>query len=659
MSEQETLRLVAEVVDKWSGPLRNLRRDLQSIRPTQGNTRLAQSYDDIRRSVEGLTRGVRTGLTPVLTGLGVTTLSVAGAVAALSAAVRGFSQNTVALSYLRRETGLTIDRMRELEAFGERVGTTGDAVRGGLSSFARNMQELRHGTGDTLNSLWGRDSTGNLRKFLTELRGVGSNEEALRRVFDILDRTPNAQNRQDILTAFGLPPELGRVVGAEREKVLAEIRKNLGPLGKDGETGAKRLEDAISGLREQWRGFQNDLATGGALDAVRDILVQLREFAAANRGNFASGVRDFFREVVPAAKSVAESLISIKDTLTSLEKSAEWFNRFTGTDGTKIEPWFDLPKFLREPFGGSFGSRLRNSLGIGDDGDKKAIKEGASEGVQDGIRKMRDELRGRGGGDFGGARAIPTSLQGSWDGYRSSGAGGGTTRGTLGDTAANIRESILGSGTPGQYRPVYTLGKADLSDAVVNTIAGEAYTNNQASVDAVISNMLNRVGTKTYGPSGNLREVARAPGQYTGYRRASAIEAEFIRSRIRAVASGAVPDATGGSNEYRAAWYRGPWARRHADDGVVVGGNRFAFNPRGGRGLFSPYDDAERRAMRDRLSSTAKDSAVGSLNLNGNARVQIDLNGFPRGVRLQTEAGGIFREIELRRGRMPSAVEAK
>jgi hypothetical protein len=82
-------------------------------------------------------------------------------------------------------------------------------------------------------------------------------------------------------------------------------------------------------------------------------------------------------------------------------------------------------------------------------------------------------------------------------------------------------------GKPGQYRPEYKISDADLSDAVVNTIAGEAHTNDQRSVDAVIHNMLNRVGTSAYGPSGNLREVARAPGQYAGYRRANAREAEF------------------------------------------------------------------------------------------------------------------------------------
>ncbi len=147
--------------------------------------------------------------------------------------------------------------------------------------------------------------------------------------------------------------------------------------------------------------------------------------------------------------------------------------------------------------------------------------------------------------------------------------------------------------TPGTYRPEYHLSNADLSDAVVGTIAGEAYTNNQESVDAVINNMLNRVGSRGWGPSGNLQDVASARGQYSAYgHRASSAEAEYIRSRIRAIASGQVRDNTDGSNQYRASGVgyggRGRW-----NDGrptLLVGGNRFAYDPASRNGPYAPYN---------------------------------------------------------------------
>ena len=146
----------------------------------------------------------------------------------------------------------------------------------------------------------------------------------------------------------------------------------------------------------------------------------------------------------------------------------------------------------------------------------------------------------------------------------------------------------------GKYRPVYKPGDKDLSDKVVDTIAGEASTRNPAAIDAVINNMFNRLGTRGYGPSGNLEEVARSQGesgrqpQYTGYRQTSAQEAEFIRSRIKAIASGGMPDTTKRSMEYRGAYLYNEFARRHPE-GVGVGGNWFF--PTGAReGPYRAYD---------------------------------------------------------------------
>jgi hypothetical protein len=197
-----------------------------------------------------------------------------------------------------------------------------------------------------------------------------------------------------------------------------------------------------------------------------------------------------------------------------------------------------------------------------------------------------DKLMGGGGssggggasGDSSGASGTPTGTSSTTGDSKSTGDSKADTGGT----------QPAPPGAEGTFRPVYKLGGADLSDAVVNTIAGEAYTNNQESVDAVINNMLNRVGSKGWGPSGDMQQVARARGQYAGYRKANAKEAEFIRNRIKAIASGGVKDNTGGSNEYRAGSYRGPWYQHHRD-APVVGGNRFGFNPKVSNGPYAPY----------------------------------------------------------------------
>jgi len=209
-------------------------------------------------------------------------------------------------------------------------------------------------------------------------------------------------------------------------------------------------------------------------------------------------------------------------------------------------------------------------------------RTGAGSGGLTGLRKAA----GLGGGDVGGGDP------GSGGGGEGPGGGAARTVGNL--SSASTRRKAFGHphisgghGKGGQYRDPYKLGDADLSDSVVNTVAGEARMNDPNSVDAVIDNMVNRVGTKGYGPSGNLEEVATAPGQYAGRRKASAAEAERIRNRIKAIASGEVPDITHGANEYRAGSYNGPWARNHSD-APVIGGNRFARNPAVAPGPHAP-----------------------------------------------------------------------
>lgn len=163
-------------------------------------------------------------------------------------------------------------------------------------------------------------------------------------------------------------------------------------------------------------------------------------------------------------------------------------------------------------------------------------------------------------------------------------------------SAQQLQQSEVPAGAKGTYRNVYNLSEADLSDDVVNTIAGEARLSDPRGVDAVVNNMLNRVGTKGWGPSENMQQVARAPGQYTGYRKATPEEAAMIRERIKAVASGSVPDPTNGADSYRASSYLEGAGRGKTFDNLAreqgynnVGGNVFAKDPKVQAGPYAPY----------------------------------------------------------------------
>jgi hypothetical protein len=234
-------------------------------------------------------------------------------------------------------------------------------------------------------------------------------------------------------------------------------------------------------------------------------------------------------------------------------------------------------------------------------------RKGVYDGLYDFYQAMKTGLLG-GGSAAGGAGLIKASYEEGGAGGAGGTAAGGLPDGAGGHVGATIhalRPAALGQGgigsdfaasaranaaqgpegAEGTYRPAYKLGDKDLSGSVVNTIAGEASTKNQAAIHAVIDNMMNRVRSEGYGPSGNLEEVARAPGQYTGYRHATAEEAAMIRARIRAIAGGG---RTHGSMEYRGAWLYDQFKRRHPE-GTGIGGNWF-FRTKTPAGPYAAYD---------------------------------------------------------------------
>lgn len=187
----------------------------------------------------------------------------------------------------------------------------------------------------------------------------------------------------------------------------------------------------------------------------------------------------------------------------------------------------------------------------------------------------------------------------------------------------------------GTYRPVRELSEKDLSDNVVNVIAGEARLSDPKGVDAVINVMMNRLGTSGYGPSNSLEDVATAQNssgdkQFAGYRKATPEQAAMIRERIKKIASGTEPDVTGGANEFRAATYTGPWAQKHPEK-VNIGGNNFARNTNESAvGPYSPFKEpmavATNQKPKDNEVLQKIASQTPSISLTGNNKMSNDTN---------------------------------
>ncbi|MRI57679.1 hypothetical protein D8770_27810 [Methylobacterium sp. DB1607] len=536
--------------------------------------------------------GVLRGVTPVLSGLGVAGIGVGLSIAGAASAIGEFSSKTRGLSQTAKDIGLTIDQLRTFNALGERFGVTADTMTSAAKSFAGSMFEIKR-QGSTFIKLQAM----NLGKLAEDLASSKNMEQAIQRGMEGLRKIPDAEVRRRVSRLLFGTDDVGLIASNVTGTVagtMKEISSAIGKMDKETEEAAKNFQKHMNHISEA--------AERAKLKFIGPLL---------------EGIVGVIDNIENAAKNPeAAKLKMLRDSRADADKAAQ------------SAPW---------PLKGYF-ERQRDSIDAEIRKLEDATRKGTREGMKDALRDQQNggatfQQQSYGGGPAGGGSLIQKAAWGGFggggplggapggDGHGGGSGGGGSAsagvptsgdfggagplagRGSGGPIERPAGPSGAESGTParagqftssspeaaGKYRPQRTLTDRDLSDAVVNTIAGEARLKSPGGADAVINNMFNRLGTKGWGPSRDLHDVARAPGQYEGYRRATEAEATFIRDRIRAIASGGVPDNTNGANSFRASWYRGPWYRRHGHKGKDIAGNTFAFDPSIPNGPYAPY----------------------------------------------------------------------
>ena len=495
-----------------------------------------------------------------------------GVVAALGKMAQGFEK----AYYQSSRTGSTVAALNAFKYAASQTGSTADEASAAVENLALKIRENR-----------------GFRTLVQNITGDKSND-VTRQITELGTAFSRMTSEQAHATAslLGLPEHLLLALqNPEFAKYQAEYQAKARAMGVDLEKAAQDGKSLTQALRDVRSTLDLivDSADSPLFQQLDKPLRDLNAFLLAHGkdiadilGRIAGALLKLFTAVVehlPDLDRLAERMGGWETVFTGLAAiiSVAFVGRLAGMLGSlRAMTLLGMPPWMLAVLGVGVGAAAAyNSL---DDKSKANIAAHPAETLGGGL----------GGGDFDDNYG---SRFGRWLKKKMGGDRVGR-KGLM--TGERNPGSLKGTQAPdpqnsGTYRPQYKVGDKDTSDAVVNTIAGEAITSNGQSVDAVINNMMNRVGTESYGPSGNLEEVARARGQYAGYRKASAKEAEYIRSRIKAIGSGGVPDNTNGANEYRAGTYTGPWAQNHAN-APIIGGNRFAYNPKGGLSPYAPYE---------------------------------------------------------------------
>jgi hypothetical protein len=347
VSSEETLRLVAQVVDKYSVPIAQMRASLGALseRTTsahksgkQAATAHSVAFAELRKQIKETADNTKNILSPALTTLGIGAISTGAAIAGITAAVKGFSDSSRGLAFANRETGLSVQHLRELQALAPRIGSAPEALTQSLADFNTNLDQWKNRLGPLREFFASRFGEGAayIRQLGVELLHTTDRWQQLNLVEKLAAQMPKESERREFYARLGLDPNLARLKGKEFTDALADVRTSLKPLGPNDIIKGKESAQAFDRLRESITSLKDTIGAElspemtKATNAVRNFInahgEDLRkllhdithELESANWKKFGDDLRAAAKWVDGTAQSlggwkvVMEGLIALK-----------------------------------------------------------------------------------------------------------------------------------------------------------------------------------------------------------------------------------------------------------------------------------------------------------------------------------------------------------
>ncbi len=670
MSEQETMRLVAEVVDKYSGPMRDMQKSLRQLSDrTRGvhadgakQTKAhAKAYEDLG--------GAISKVVPALGIAGGAALSVSAAIAGVVASVKALGDTSLSLLHVGRQAGLSATQLRSYAEMGERVGISSETMTAGITKFSAFMDANARRAPFAL-EVW-RQMPGSFEAIGQSLRGL-SRSDQLKRVFDFIGttRAPMDQKRK-LLGMMGLPEDLAGATKEELRSALREAEEWSKAHPIDVAKGL-RARHGFDELRAAVQGLKDDLSVDFA-PTVTTAVRALGEVTEATAGGL--------RELVKILRALRDGNLSFDFTPPKGSNFEALGKYLSDPDrGTKLidslkrrKTSFDTSEY---PAGGKLQPLTMDGVQklFNKDDLKNSTKEGATKGVFDGLMQwfsfMRTSATGDGAG--GAARVIKASYSPGGSGRdRDAGAGGNVN--IPDQPASNLKGSDFLREQRARFADELKNNPQTRKElAALTTLEGnpanvtEALMNRMAMIHGTIAKGMH---SGFYGPinrgqlAGAMAALERNPKRMAQVNKAID-EVLAGRNVLRgATDQGMVSDPNGrwpggrvyGQDQVYNDWGGGPGghegARRFREAQqrqVEQGGSSIALH---GEMLRKHFGHRSQRPA-NLLSHAQRAGLMGQPDsLTGNASLDINLNGFPRGTRTATEISGMFKQVRLNRGK--------
>lgn len=365
-SQDDSLKIAAEIVDKFSGPLKDMQRSLRALSGTatiahKEGARHAKEHEhrigELRKEFIESGRQVRELFVPALASIGIAGFSAAEGIKKIAESIVDFGQSARSLTYLSRQTGLTVDQLRELEALAPRIGSSANEMSRGLGAFAEHMEKLRRmaqlpggiGIAEQAHEIAqamgvagprARQFEFDVQRLMRNMQGRGRFEQ-LEQIEQFLDRIQDFSQKRAFLRAFGLDENLANAKNFQDFKAqIEDIHKRLGEMTDEERQRGLRAAEGFDHLRESLDKLKESVGAGLA-DQMAQITNGMADFVSQHGKDIAEFFEDVAKWIKEAdwsgfAKDVREAATGIN---TAAEAMGGWKTVIEGLIVLRLSGW--------------------------------------------------------------------------------------------------------------------------------------------------------------------------------------------------------------------------------------------------------------------------------------------------------------------------------
>ena len=426
-TEQEVMKLVAELEDKYSVPMKQMQKAVRDMAHAskaanaeagkaarEHSARLRELHERFAK-VKDFASGA---LTPAFATMGITAFSAGAAINSLAESLKNAGERYRVLQDTVKRGGVSAQYVGVLSKTFEGLGIDGDKANDAVARLGETFDKLNRSTNsDERNRLTAL--FGNALPYLDSIvAGAKSREDAITRIAKaITDESVPIDIRRKLAEGVGLPPELASRSGAEfgksfRRAVARELAHptNMGLL--------EGLSKAFIHLDESLEDFNTDMVNTFGANGIKLI------------EGFATATEKMTGEVQHELNDLAAIFKAIRAVLDFDDKVSGAVQNFLGY---KTNP------FAQSMHGGLFAPS--------DDKDK--IKEPVKQGVIEAFRQWMFENKVTDAEKFAGGytpMAYHPDGGGTGPAFRSGGGYSVLNGGTVPKSAQGTVDKLAGSG---------------------------------------------------------------------------------------------------------------------------------------------------------------------------------------------------------------------